>query len=270
MVTDTLGLTTPGEEDQTTLIALLLVLGSSGKKEGNTESPGISITEGTTTLSENGGTGSYHIVLNTKPDGDVSIDVASPDPDEVKVSSDGGATEATSLNILFSTENWDIAQTVTLVGQDDDIVDGNQTVSIENTINLVSTTDSTGYGSLDPEDVTAEITDEVSSGEKYAYSLDSIDMNLVFVSPKSFPTGLTDSGSSSVVSAIAIGETEVTYELWNAVYTWATTDAGGGTRADGGVLYYFANSGQQGASGNIACTTINHVGNSQHPVECIN
>ena len=38
----------------------------------------------------------------------------------------------------------------------------------------------------------------------------------------SFPAGVDDKSSGSVTSAYSIAETEVTYELWSAVYAWAT------------------------------------------------
>jgi formylglycine-generating enzyme required for sulfatase activity len=60
-----------------------------------------------------------------------------------------------------------------------------------------------------------------------------------------------DAGTTPVsVSAFKIGETEITWELWKAVYDWATDSARGAGK------YIFANSGSQGYG-----TTTN-----QHPV----
>ncbi|MGD8399825.1 MAG: SUMF1/EgtB/PvdO family nonheme iron enzyme [Bacillota bacterium] len=42
-----------------------------------------------------------------------------------------------------------------------------------------------------------------------------------------FPTGLNDDGVGSVAAAYWIGETEVTYELWDAVYQWAISSERG-------------------------------------------
>jgi formylglycine-generating enzyme required for sulfatase activity len=71
-----------------------------------------------------------------------------------------------------------------------------------------------------------------------------------------FPTGTDDLGTpATVAAAYWIGETAVTYELWHKVYLWATTDAGGGLRADGGVLYHFQNAG--GDSGQQPVNDIN-------------
>ena len=75
--------------------------------------------------------------------------------------------------------------------------------------------------------------------------------NMVSVSGGlTFPTGLDDAGTATVTNAYQIGETEVTYELWYAVYTWATENG-----------YTFANAGVQGKDGG---------GTNQHPVTTIN
>lgn len=58
-----------------------------------------------------------------------------------------------------------------------------------------------------------------------------------------------DTDIANVPSRFMMGETEVTYELWYEVYMWATIDAGNGKRADGGVLYSFANKGYAGSFG---------------------
>lgn len=77
-------------------------------------------------------------------------------------------------------------------------------------------------------------------GEKVNYTVGDVSFQMAFVpGGKTFPTGETNNGAAMVPNAYWMGETEVTYELWYKVYSWATTDAGGGKRADGGVLYVF-------------------------------
>lgn len=81
---------------------------------------------------------------------------------------------------------------------------------------------------------------EPSPGDKEAYAADGLSFSLVYVPGGiTFPTGTDDMGIATVDNPYWIGETEVTYELWYKVYLWATTDTGGGTRADGGELYTF-------------------------------
>jgi formylglycine-generating enzyme required for sulfatase activity len=71
-------------------------------------------------------------------------------------------------------------------------------------------------------------------------------------------TGVMDEGEVTVDDAYWIGQSEVTYELWSTVYSWATTDAGSGLRADGGQLYSFANTGTKGSNSSV-CTDQNPV-----------
>jgi sulfatase modifying factor 1 len=58
-----------------------------------------------------------------------------------------------------------------------------------------------------------------------------------------FPTGTDDLGGDAAVGTFYIAETEVTYELWSAVYNWATNGTGG---APGEGQYTFANAGVMG------------------------
>jgi formylglycine-generating enzyme required for sulfatase activity len=61
----------------------------------------------------------------------------------------------------------------------------------------------------------------VAPGALYALSAGGITINMRFVPGKNFLTGIYDSPSWVVANAYTIAETEVTYELWNAVYAWA-------------------------------------------------
>jgi formylglycine-generating enzyme required for sulfatase activity len=70
------------------------------------------------------------------------------------------------------------------------------------------------------------------------------------------PTAVDDSTTAVVADAYTIAETKVTYELWSAVYTWATSNG-----------YIFANTGLQGSA---TCPGGAAVGTNQHPVTCIN
>lgn len=73
------------------------------------------------------------------------------------------------------------------------------------------------------------------------YTVGGVSFNLNLApAAASFPTGTDDSGSGSVANAFGIGDTEVTYELWNTVRTWATDDARGANK------YTFAHNGMVG------------------------
>jgi sulfatase modifying factor 1 len=71
---------------------------------------------------------------------------------------------------------------------------------------------------------------------------DGVSFKMIYVPGGTFPTGTGDlPGSETTVSAgFWMGETEVTYKLWNTVYKWAIDPNRG---------YTFANKGTEGRSG---------------------
>ncbi len=112
--------------------------------------PSITVTLGITTFLENGGTGSFSVVLDTQPDGNVSIDISSSDTSEAVVN---------PPTITFSPADWNTVRIVNLTAVDDVVTDGDQTFDIVLTIDPGSTTDTTGYASLDPDDVSVTVLD---------------------------------------------------------------------------------------------------------------
>ena len=83
------------------------------------ETAGITVSESDLTIEE-GEDGSYTVVLNTQPAGEVTVTV-------------GGATVDITVDtssLTFTTENWDTAQTVTVsAAEDDDAVDDTATLT---------------------------------------------------------------------------------------------------------------------------------------------
>jgi len=100
------------------------------------------------------------------------------------------------------------------------------------------------------------------NGSNANYTIGGVVMNMQYCPGGTFPTGDDDSVSETINDAFWIGETEVTYQLWYTVYTWATTGTGGAT---GEGAYTFANTGIPGHDG-IAGNEID----SQEPVTTIN
>lgn len=74
----------------------------------------------------------------------------------------------------------------------------------------------------------------------------------------SFPTLMNDSGTATVDRPYYMAKTEVTYELWSTVYTWATDAARGANQ------YYFQNAGVLG-DGNDSDTATD-----KYPVTTVN
>ena len=88
-------------------------------------------------------------------------------------------------------------------------------------------------------------------GEKVSCTSDNVTFKMVFVpGGMKFPTGEASSTEGTVVNDYWIGETEITYELWNKVRTWAVANG-----------YYFQNNGVTGSSGS---------GDVKQPVTTIN
>ncbi len=103
--------------------------------------PGFSISSISGDTSEDGTTAEFTMQLTSTPNGNVAIDI---------VSSDETEGIASPEELTFTTTNWDIAQTVTVTGVDDTTSDGDQTYSIQLSINSEFTTDTTGYADLNP------------------------------------------------------------------------------------------------------------------------
>lgn len=89
--------------------------------------------------------------LNTQPKSDVRFDITSSDTTEGLLSMDN-AFFKDSFNLRFTTNNWDIPQTVYVRGESDDTVDGDIVYSI--ILGSLVSADS-DYNGLDPSDIAA-------------------------------------------------------------------------------------------------------------------
>ncbi len=98
--------------------------------------------------------------------------------------------------------------------------------------------------------VNTSITACATGGGCCPTSIAGVTFNMKYAPGGTFPTGTSDTAGNQTVSAFWMGETEVTYELWSAVYTWAMSHN-----------YTFANSGYLGSTGS---------GSTQQPVTTIN
>lgn len=96
----------------------------------NDDTAGVTIdpTAGLETT-EAGGTDTFTVVLTSQPKSDVVIDVATSDSTEGRISSDG-ATQTDALTLTFTSGDWNVPQTVTVTGVDDDVADGDQPYTI--------------------------------------------------------------------------------------------------------------------------------------------
>jgi len=99
--------------------------------------------------SEDGLSDTFSIALNSKPDGNVILDIASNDVTEGLVKLSSSITDPQEkIQLTFTPEDWSTSQTVTVIGVDDNKNDGDQSYSIIISPELLNTTDNTGYSSL--------------------------------------------------------------------------------------------------------------------------
>ncbi|MEE2641165.1 MAG: S8 family serine peptidase, partial [Planctomycetota bacterium] len=132
-------------------------LNAAGALAGGGEAPGIQVTptSGLQT-SESGGSASFEVKLQTAPTANVTIDVST---------TDGTEGTASISQLTFTPTNWDVAQTVTVTGQDDSDLDGNVAYSIELAPAVSS---DPAYNGLDPEDVqVTNLDNEVAAVDFY-------------------------------------------------------------------------------------------------------
>ena len=102
---------------------------------------GINISPPTaTTTTEDGDEVTFEIVLASQPTADVTITSSSDNPDEALV---------TSSPLSFTNLNWNIPQTVTVTGVDDDLLDGEIFYNIQTTVS----SDDLNYSGIALEDV---------------------------------------------------------------------------------------------------------------------
>ena len=91
---------------------------------------GVTVTPTELTIAE-GGSGTYTVVLDTQPSGDVTVTIVDP--------TDNADVTAEPAALTFTTANWNSAQTVTVSAAQDDDTDGD-TATVTHTVS--------GYGSV--------------------------------------------------------------------------------------------------------------------------
>ena len=141
-------------------------------------------------------------------------------------------------------------------------ISGTPTAVSSATAYTITATNATGNGTAN---ISITVNAAIAAGTQYALSTGGVAFKMVYVpGGLTTPTGTSDATTATVANAYTIAETLVTYQLWSAVYTWATT----GTGATGAGLYTFSNVGRQGGDQTYLCT--GSTGTNQHPVTCIN
>ena len=109
---------------------------------------GVSVTPTTINIAEGGSAGSYTLVLNSVPSDNVILNSAA---------TTGQCSVTSGSQVTFTPSNWNIAQTVNVLATDDSDVEGTHTCVVA--VSVDGSTPAAEYGSYNPSDVTANITD---------------------------------------------------------------------------------------------------------------
>ncbi len=97
--------------------------------DDDTAAINITETDGQTQTTEDGGTDSFSVSLNSQPQNHVVIEISGLDTSEGTLS---------TRELIFSQQNWNIEQTVTITGVDDDQIDGNVEYTLILTVDFVN------------------------------------------------------------------------------------------------------------------------------------
>jgi hypothetical protein len=173
------------------------------------DAAGITVHAGSTMLlSEIGTYSTFEVVLNSEPTDTVTIDVSSSNVNE--------GTVSTSL-LTFTTGNWDISQTVTVTGQDDDLQDGN----VSFVVDLTATSTDTTYDGLIPTPLDFETVDDDSAGitidiEDGLVTSEAGSMDSFYIVLNSEPAADVDIGiSSPMPGEVSVNPTAITFTSGN-------------------------------------------------------
>ncbi len=147
------------ELDETLLVNVSNVSGATiGDGQGqvtivNDDTAGIGVTPASGLVTtEAGGTATFTVVLASQPTANVTVGLASSDLTEGTVA---------PASVVFTSANWNVAQTVTVTGVDDLIVDG--TVAYTITTAPATSSDS-NYNGIDPANVSVSNSDNDAAG----------------------------------------------------------------------------------------------------------
>ena len=113
----------------------------------------LSICGDGTSVSETGTTDTFTVVLDAQPSSNVVIDVSSGDTDEATVS---------AASLTFTNSNWNSAQTITVTGIDDNIIDG--TIASTITVAVDDANSDNNFDAVADQTVSATTTDNDTAG----------------------------------------------------------------------------------------------------------
>ncbi|MEQ8352827.1 MAG: hypothetical protein RH862_15170 [Leptospiraceae bacterium] len=149
------------------------------------DSAGITVTQssGSTDVTEGGATDTYTLVLTSEPTGNVTITVNADAQTRVNGGSCGAP--ATSCTFTFTAGTWNIAQTVTISGLDDSLLEAPHNGSISHSVSSADT----NYNPLTISNIAVSITDaghgtltvDTVTGASFYYNSIGVDGSNVYI-----------------------------------------------------------------------------------------
>jgi formylglycine-generating enzyme required for sulfatase activity len=251
----------PSGTDKTALVATFTTTGESVTVSDTKQVSG-------TTANDFSSAVTYTVTATDSSTQDYTITVTAYDSKEITAFSfTAAANTALSTDVTATISGTNITATVpygtTVTALAATYTTTGSSVSVEDTAQVSGTT-ANDFGSpvtytvtaadSSTQDYTVTVTVAFPAGYSVIYTT-SVPFTMVSVpGGLTFKTGTDDNGTATVSDAYLIGQTEVTYELWYAVYTWANLNG-----------YTFANAGKEGHDGTIGAASTN-----QEPVTTIN
>jgi len=193
--------------NQTTNVTVSVVDGSSDDDYDSVADQAVSVTtsdddtagatlSGTTaTVSEDGTSATFTVVLDAQPTSDVVISATSADTGEVTVS---------PATLTFTAANWDTPQTVTITGVNDSLSDGNQTTNV--TVSVVDGSSDDAFDSVADQVMAVTTSDDDSAGVSATQS-DGSTTTTEIGGTDTFTVVLNTQPSSDVVISVTSSDT---------------------------------------------------------------
>ena len=168
--------------------------------------------DGSTEVDESGTTDTFTVVLDAQPTSNVVITLSSNDGSEISIPS----------SLTFTPANWDTAQTVTVTGVDDSVIDGTITSTI--TVAVDDANSDNDFDAVANQTVSVDTTDDDVAG----FTVDEFEGSTEVDesgTTDTFTIVLDAQPASDVVISLAIddaGEATVTSTLSFTAATWDT------------------------------------------------
>ena len=207
----------------------------------------LSATSGNAT--ENGGTTEYTVVLDTQPTASVTVSPTS------------GNTNAASVSgaLIFTTANWDTAQTITVTGVDDDIDNASDRTA---TISHTAASSDSDYGSVTVDAYTFTANDDDTDGLSFAPGrvsvgeASTVDYTVVLDTQPSADVIVTPTSGNPDAATVS-GALTFTDSNWDTAQTVTVTGVDDANSASEtfNITHAASGGGYDAITGNVGVTT---------------